>query len=122
MSTKSIKYAFILFALIIIKPLTAQTSYKRIQKESTNNEGEKELLKNRWEQALGTFQFQIINSRINPQIDINVIDEIEKSRDENKIIYIDYKENIKIMILPKSAIAHRYEKLELFKHISTKTN
>ena len=120
MNPKNMKYAIILFALIIIQPIKAQTSSKKIQNEKS--EEEKELLKNRWEKALGTFQFQIINSRINPQIDINIIDEIEKNRDENKIIYINYKENIKIMILSKSTIAHRHEKLELFKHISTKSN
>lgn len=116
------KYVIILFALSFILPLKAQTSSTKIQKEHIKNEEGKELLKNRWEQALGTFQFQIINSRINPQVDISIIDEIEKNRDENKIIYIDYNEDIKIMILPKYAIAHRYEKLELFKHISTNTH
>lgn len=82
-------------------------------------EQENAILSERWNKALGSFQFQIINSRLNPQVSISTIDLIEKNRLEDKINYIDYRESIKIMILPKSALKKEYQKLELFKYIST---
>lgn len=71
-----------------------------------------------WDAALGSFQFQIINSRTNPVIPSSVIVLIEENRLENKINYVDYKENIRIMILPKSEITKNYKKLEHIKYIS----
>ena len=110
----------ILLALAFVLPARGLNAAQKIQLIS--GEDEKELLKNRWNKALGTFQFQITNSRINPQVNINILDEIEKNRDENKTVYLDYIENIKIMILPKSIIKNRFEKLSLFKYISTNNN
>ena len=116
----SMKQYVILLALVFILPVKGQNSTEKAQLKF--GEDEKELLKNRWDKALGTFQFQIENSRINPQVNINILDKIEKNRDENKTVYIDYIENIKIMILPKSVIKNKFEKLSLFKYISTNTN
>ena len=82
-------------------------------------ERENAILSERWNKALGSFQFQIINSRVNPQVHISIIDLIEKNRLEDKVNYVEYKENIKILILPKSQLKKEYQKLELFKYIST---
>ena len=76
-------------------------------------------LNDRWNMALGSFQFQITNARLQPQVPISAIDMIEKNRLENKVNYIEYKENMRIMILPKSELKKEYEKLDLFKYIST---
>lgn len=79
---------------------------------------DEELLRQKWDNALGTFQIQIINSRLSPQIHVSIIEEIEKNRMEDKISYIPYKDNIRIMILPKSMIKGDFTKLELFAYIS----
>lgn len=76
-------------------------------------------LNDRWNNALGSFQFQIINSRINPQIPISTIELIEENRLEDKVNYINYKQDIRLMILPKSALKKEYQKLDLFKYISS---
>ena len=76
-------------------------------------------LNDRWNNALGSFQFQIKNSRLNPQVPISTIELIEKNRLEDKVNYIDYRESIRIMILPKSELKKEHEKLDLFKYISS---
>lgn len=83
------------------------------------NEQESKELNERWNKALGSFQFQIIDSRINPSVHISAIDLIEKNRLEDKINYVDFREHIRIMILPKSVIKNEFTKLELFKYISS---
>lgn len=73
-----------------------------------------------WNKSMGSFQFQVINSRIQPSIHVEVIDLIEKSRADHEVVYIDYKPNIRIKILPKSEINGVYTKMELIKHITRK--
>jgi len=67
----------------------------------------------RWENALGTFQLEIIKSRKLPQIDISIIDEIETQRHATQIIYISYSENIRIKVLPYSMLEDGNPGLEL---------
>lgn len=86
---------------------------------TTQSDSNAEKYSKMWDAALGSFQFQIIDSRINPVIPSSVITLIEENRLENKINLIDYKENIKILILPKSELTKNYKKLEHIKYIST---
>lgn len=77
-----------------------------------------EVLRKMWDDALGTFQFQIINSRISPKVDISIIRTIENNRHDTEVVYIPYAENIKIKILPKSLISGEFQKLELFAYVA----
>lgn len=97
----------------------SQNEAKQQPSTTQDSQKENEELSQRWNKALGSFQFQIINSRINPQVPISTITLIEANRLQDKVNYIDYKENMRIMILPKSQISKEYQKLELFKYIST---
>lgn len=76
------------------------------------------VLREKWDKAIGTFQFQIVNSRISPQIHVSIIETIEKNRHDSEIIYIPYSENIRIKILPKNTISSAYDKLETFMYIT----
>lgn len=107
------------FCFVTALTVCAQNEVNQELKLTQNTEQENAILSERWNKALGSFQFQIINSRINPQVPISTIDLIEANRLEDKVNYIDYRENIKIMILPKSQLKKEYQRLELFKYIST---
>lgn len=108
------------FCLVTVLTVSAQNEpINQELKLTQNTEQENAILSEKWNKALGSFQFQIINSRINPQVPISTINLIEANRLEDKINYIDYRESIKIMILPKSQLRKEYQKLELFKYIST---
>jgi len=50
--------------------------------------------------AEGTYQIQIIDSREMPSIPLSIIDEIDAVRKENDIAYISVKDNIRIKVLP----------------------
>ena len=50
--------------------------------------------------AAGTYQIQIIDSREMPSIQLSIIDEIDAVRKENDIAYISVKNNIRIKVLP----------------------
>ena len=50
--------------------------------------------------AAGTYQIQIIDSREMPSIQLSIIDEIDAVRKENDITYISVKNNIRIKVLP----------------------
>ncbi|MEY3236474.1 MAG: hypothetical protein RI883_575 [Bacteroidota bacterium] len=123
-----IKKRLFLIRLIIgvsIFSLTTSFNFLSIDSKDEKSNGyislnniDDELLRQKWENAAGTFQFQIINSREFPQVHVSIIEEIEKNRDEKDIVYIPYKENIRIKILPKSMISGSFEKLELFIRVS----
>jgi hypothetical protein len=108
--------------LLLFAAASIYASPARAQQSAASNVNDIQKLNEetnqKWNKSLGSFQFQIINSRINPSIDISIIDEIEKNRDKTKIVYINYVENIKIMILPESTIQQPYQKLELIKYIN----
>ena len=111
---------FTLFYLFLFFNFQAQSGLKNENiyvSQSIENGSEEQS--DKWNRALGSFQFQITNSRLHPQVPISTIDLIEKNRLEDKINFIEYKENIKIMILPKSQLKKDYQKLQLFKYITT---
>ena len=52
----------------------------------------------------GTYQFQMIDTRSLPSVHISIFWEIENLRDDTEIIYYQYSENMRVMILPRSII------------------
>lgn len=66
--------------------------------------GEAASYAERFNQAGGTYQIQIIDSREKPAIKISLIDQIDAIRKENGVAYISVKDNIRIKVLPFSVI------------------
>lgn len=70
--------------------------------------------------AGGTYQFQIIDSREKLTIPFSFILQIEEARDEKEVVYIPFKENVRVKILPKNLIiSGNYEALEKFAFINS---
>ena len=55
--------------------------------------------------AEGTYQIQMIDTRSLPAIPLSLIQTIETKRDDSKVIYFQYKQNIRIKILSKEMIS-----------------
>jgi hypothetical protein len=98
---------------------TDNNTDKELFVSNSASERESKELNDRWNNALGSFQFQIIDSRINPSIPISTIEMIEKNRLNDKINYLDFRDHIRILILPKSTVEKDYKKLDLFKYINS---
>ena len=92
---KQVIYTFAFFLLIF-----PASSY------SQSNLTEEEVLSytERFNQAGGTYQIQIIDSREKPAIQISFIDQIDAIRLANDVAYISVKNNIRIKVLPLSVI------------------
>jgi hypothetical protein len=58
----------------------------------------------RFNQAAGTYQIQIIDSRVTLSMQLSLIDQIDAVRKENDVTYITLKSNIRIKVLPVSII------------------
>lgn len=80
-------------------------------------------LKEKWDAALGTFQFEVLNSSSIRNVDIHmdVIDEILANRHESEVTYIPYTYNsdIRIKILPQSQITTNFEPLPLMVRVNS---
>lgn len=70
-------------------------------------------LSERWQSALGSFQFEILPGRKLTQINIQVIEEIEKVRHKTDVKYFMYDERIRVKVLPQSDIDAGKANLEL---------
>tara|TARA_B110000908_G_scaffold111205_1_gene130461 strand:+ start:160 stop:540 length:381 start_codon:yes stop_codon:yes gene_type:complete len=79
----------------------------------------KDTPKEKWDKAIGSFQFEIIKGRRLSEIDITIIDQIELNRHNTEIMYIQYNDQIRIKILPKSTINSAYVKLDLMKTVTS---
>lgn len=92
----------LIFTLFLFLVLSAETKAQEMVKPSRSPEEQKvfDALNQRWNKALGTFQIQVVNSRINPTVGVEIIEKIEASRKEAEIVYISLRENVRIMILP----------------------
>ena len=61
----------------------------------------------------GTYQFQMIDTRSLPTIQLSLFREIEKRRHDTEIIYYMYSDKMRIMILPRNQISSAdFKKLE----------
>lgn len=88
---KQIIYTFAVFLLIL-----PANSYS----QSNLTEEEAISYAERFNQAGGTYQIQIIDSREMPSIQLSIVDQIDAVRKENDIAYITVKNNIRIKVLP----------------------
>jgi hypothetical protein len=70
-------------------------------------------LSERWQKALGTFQFEILEGRELTQIDISVIDRIESVRHQSEVKYFMYSDRIRVKVLPNSMLKNGNPNLEL---------
>lgn len=71
-------------------------------------------------EAQGTYQIQMINTRKMPAIPISLISQIEKKRHQSEVRYFNFKENIKIKILPKDVIeSTTFEPIERIVHLNS---
>ena len=82
------------------------------------SEEQKKIVRDKWNAAQGTFQFQIVNSRVRPQIDVAIIEQILEKRQLSELFYLPYTENVRILILPQSELnSPDFKPLELFKYV-----
>jgi hypothetical protein len=92
---KQVIYTFAFLLLILPAPVYSQVNLTDEEAASYSE---------RFNQAGGTYQIQIIDSREKPAIQISLIDQIDAARKENDVTYISVKENIRIKVLPLSVI------------------
>ena len=103
-------------------------SFNAIAQESIHPEPviqQENDIKTRWDDAIGSFQFEILKKRSgdrNFQIDMSVIDEIEANRHLSKVVYISYNDFMRIKILPESQISGNFDQLELIRKVDTFIN
>ena len=73
-----------------------------------------------FKKAQGTYQIQMINTRKMPVIPLSLISKIEKKRHQSEDRYFNFKENIKIKILPKDVIeSTTFEPIERIVHLNS---
>ena len=92
---KQVACIFVFFLLIL--PTSSYSQSNLTEEEATS-------YAERFNQAGGTYQIQIIDSREKPAIKISLIDQIDAVRKENDVAYISLKNNIRIKVLPLSVI------------------
>ena len=77
-----------------------------------------QLIREKWNKEVGTFQVQIVNSRIKPQVQASIIDKILALRTQTERVYLPLMDNVRIMILPEEEIKRSdFKALELFKYL-----
>lgn len=59
----------------------------------------------RFNNAGGTYQFQVIDSREKLAIPFSYIENIENARKQNEVTYIYFKDNVRVKVLPYSEIS-----------------
>jgi hypothetical protein len=52
----------------------------------------------------GTYQVQVLNSRDKTEIPLYIMDSIETKRKQTEVVYFPLKNNVRVMVLPFSAI------------------
>jgi len=92
-------YHFKKFILFIFLSISGS-----INAQSNLTEEEAADYAEKFNQAGGTYQIQIIDSREKPSIQISLINQIEAVRKENDVAYVSVKDNVRIKVLPKSVI------------------
>jgi len=100
------KFISLLFGMFLLLYSATETFAQEAVKPSRTPEEQKvfDALNKRWNDALGTFQIQVLNSRIKPTVGVEIIERIEAERKETEIIYIQLREHVRIMVLPHREI------------------
>ena len=67
----------------------------------------------------GTYQIQVIGSRMQPEIPANICDVVEENRKYDEVAYYKITEYVRIMVLPLNVITRRdFEKVQYIKQVS----
>jgi hypothetical protein len=83
-----------------------------------SDELQAKLIREKWNREVGTFQVQVVNSRVKPQVNAVLVEEILAKRKKDEIVYIPLMENVRIMVLSESQIkSPDFKPLELFNYI-----
>lgn len=108
------------FTLLSFFAISTEIIAQETVKPSRTPEEQKafDVLNQRWNKALGTFQIQVVNSRINPTVGVEIIEKIEADRKESEIVYISLRENVRIMVLPHREILKAdFVKIPYFQYV-----
>ena len=114
------KLLYLIFTVFLFLALSAEIIAQETVKPSRTPDEQKvfDALNQRWNKALGTFQIQVVNSRINPTVGVEIIEKIEAERKEAEIVYITLRENVRIMVLPNKEIQKAdFVKIPYFQYI-----
>ena len=114
------KLLSLIFTLFLFLTFSTETIAQENVKPSRTPEEQKvfDALNKRWNDALGTFQIQVVNSRIKPVIGVEIIEKIESERKENETVYIAVRENVRIMVLSKKEILKAdFAKIPYFQYV-----
>jgi hypothetical protein len=114
------KLLSLIFTVFLFVTFSTESKAQENVKSSRSPEEQKafDALNKRWNDALGTFQIQVVNSRINPVVGVEIIERIESERKENEIVYIAIRENVRIMVLPKKEIQKaNFVKISYFQYV-----
>lgn len=114
--------------ILLLGVFLVSMSMNAIGQENTQKEPvtlQENDVKSRWDNAIGSFQFEILKERSgdrNFQIDMSVINEIEANRHLSEIVYISYNDFMRIKILPTNQISGEFIHLDLLKEVDSFTN
>lgn len=108
-------------SITILSGIGRASSFSRpcyCQNSGDDEEKKKQEQRDKWNKALGSFQFQVLG-RTYPSIDIAIIEKIEMARHKTDTVFMPYSQDIRIMILPESVIKGEYKKLDHIRHLSS---
>jgi hypothetical protein len=110
----------LIFTMLLFNVVSSEIKAQEMVIPSRTPEEQKvfDALNQRWNNALGTFQIQVVNSRINPTVGVEIIEKIESERKETEIVYIPLRENVRIMVLPNREILNAdFKKIPYFQYV-----
>jgi hypothetical protein len=108
----------LVFAFFISSIFMATAQLNSGVNGQNNDELQARLIREKWNKEVGNFQIQVVNSRVKPQVNAALVEEILAKRRLDEIVYIPLMENVRIMVLSESHIkSPDFKPLELFKYI-----
>ena len=108
----------LLIFLLIGRPLLVNAQLNSSIDGQNKEDLNSQLIREKWNKEVGTFQVQIVNSRIKPQVQASIIEKILALRTQTERVYLPLMENVRILILPEEEIKRSdFKALELFKYL-----
>jgi len=108
----------LLIFLLIGRPLLVNAQLNSSINGQNKEDLNSQLIREKWNKEVGTFQVQIVNSRIKPQVQASIIEKILALRTQTERVYLPLMENVRILILPEEEIKRSdFKALELFKYL-----
>jgi hypothetical protein len=98
----------VIFVLAVFPLRSKENSrFTALQVSTINNKSE-----------LGTYQIQMVNSRLQPYIPGDIDEIVRKNRKKNERVYVKLDNNIRIMILSESEISSpNFKPLKQIEHV-----